>query len=59
MEATVFLFPNATKVYQFKAKDWEIKDCTLCLGNASKDSTTNNIKKTRIKRSCKIVFCWF
>ena len=34
-----FLFVNATKTYQFKAKDSEIKDYTLCLGNISKDFT--------------------
>ena len=28
-----FLFVNATKIYQFKAKDSEIKDYALCLGN--------------------------
>ena len=32
-----FLFVNATKVYQFKAKNSEIKDYALCLGNVSKD----------------------
>ena len=26
MEAIVFLFPSATKIYQFKAKTSEIKD---------------------------------
>ena len=31
-----FLFVNATKMYNFKAKDAEIKDYTLCLGNISK-----------------------
>ena len=31
-----FLYVNATKIYQFKAKDSEIKDYTLCLGNISK-----------------------
>ena len=30
-----FLFVNATKVYQFKAKNSEIKDYALCLGNVS------------------------
>ena len=40
-----FLFVNATKIYQFKAKDPEIKDYTLCLGNISKDFTINNMKK--------------
>ena len=27
------LFVNATKIYHFKAKNSEIKDYTLCLGN--------------------------
>ena len=31
-----FLFVNATKIYNFKAKDTEIKDYMLCLGNISK-----------------------
>ena len=51
-----FLFINATKVYQFKAKISETKDYALCLGNVSKDFTINNMKKNRIKRSCKIIF---
>ena len=42
-----FLFVNATKIYQFKARDFEIKDYTLCLGNISKDFTINNLKNTR------------
>ena len=50
-----FLFVNATKVYQFKAKNSEIKDYALCLGNVSKDFTINNMKKTELKG----VFCWF
>ena len=50
-----FFFVNATKIYQFKVKDSEIKTYPLCLGNISKDSTFNNMKKkkkttTRIKR---------
>ena len=54
-----FLFVNATKIYQFKAKDSEIKDYTLCLGNISKDLTINNIeKKTGSKGSVKVFFCW-
>ena len=40
-----FLFVNATKVYQFKAKNSEIKDYALCLGNISIDFTINNMKK--------------
>ena len=31
MEATVSYFFNATNIHQFKAKDSEIKDYTLCL----------------------------
>ena len=52
-----FLFVNATKVYQFKTKDSEIKDYTLCLGNISKDFTINNMKKDRIKKKCKFFLC--
>ena len=32
-----FLFVNATKIYQFKAKDSEVNDYTLCLGNMEND----------------------
>ena len=32
-----FSFVDATKIYQFKAKNSEIKDYALCLGNISKD----------------------
>ena len=45
-----FLFVNATtKIYQFKEKDSEIKDYSLCLGNISKYFTINNLKKTGLK----------
>ena len=32
-------------MYQFNAKDSEIKTYPLCRGNLSKDSTIDNIKK--------------
>ena len=48
-----FLFVNATKVYQFKAKNSEIKDYALCLGNISKDFTINNMKKKKKKTGLK------
>ena len=35
-----FLFVNSINIYQFKAKNSEIKKYTLCLGNISKDFTT-------------------
>ena len=44
-----FLFVNATKVYQFNAKNSEIKDYSLCSGNVSKDFKINNMKKTGLK----------
>ena len=44
-----FLFVNATKVYQLKAKSSEIKDYALCFGNISKDFTINNLKITGLK----------
>ena len=50
-----FLFVNATKVYQFKAKNSEIKDYALCLGNVSKGFTINNMRKTGLKGLVK----WF
>ena len=57
-----FLFVNATKIYQFKAKDSEIKDHALCLGNISKDFTIKNMKKkkkkTELQGIINIFFCW-
>ena len=44
-ESKCFLFLNATKIYQFKAKAYEIKDYTLCLGNISRDFIIKNTKK--------------
>ena len=40
-----FLFVNTTKIYQFKAKEFEIKIYSLCLGNISGDFSANNMKK--------------
>ena len=39
------LFVNATKVYQFNAKDSEIKPYPLYLGNISNYFTIDNMKK--------------
>ena len=47
MGATVFLFVNATKIYQFKAKDSEIKKYLLCLGNISGVFSANIMKKNK------------
>ena len=40
-----FLFVNATKIYQFKAKNSEIKKYPLSLGNILGDFPANNMKK--------------
>ena len=51
-----FLFLNATKLYQFKAKDSEINPHPLCLGNISKDFIIDNMKKTDLNRNVKFFF---
>ena len=40
-----FLFVNATKLYQFKAKNSEIAPYLLCLRKMSMDFTANKMKK--------------
>ena len=44
--ANSYLFVNGTEIYKFKAKDSEIVASPLCLGNISKDQSTDNLKKT-------------
>ena len=43
--ANSYLFVNGTEIYKFKAKDSEIVASLLCLGNISKDWSTDNMKK--------------
>ena len=43
--ANSYLLVNGTEIYKFKAKDSEIVACPLCLGNISKDWSTDNMKK--------------
>ena len=45
-----FLFVNATKVYQFKAKKSERKNYALCWSNVSIDFTIDNTKKKKKKK---------
>ena len=45
-----FLFVNATKIYQFKAKVPEIKIYLLCLGNIFIEFTVDNLKNTGLNR---------
>ena len=44
--ANCYLFVNDTEIYKFKAKDSEIVASPLCLGNISKDWSTDNMKRT-------------
>ena len=44
--ANGYLFVNGTDICKFKVKDSEIVASPLCLGNISKDWSTDNIKKT-------------
>ena len=46
-----FSFVNATKIYQFKVKDSEMKKHPLCLGNVSVDFSANKIIKTGLNGS--------
>ena len=46
MEAIVFYFLILQKIYQFKAKDSEIKQYPLCLRNILEDFLDSNMKKT-------------
>ena len=43
-----FLFVKAAKIYQFKAKNSEIKDYAPCLSNISKDFI-NDLKRAGLK----------
>ena len=40
-----YLFVNGAEIYKCKAKDSEIVTSPLCLGNISKDWSTDNMKK--------------
>ena len=40
------LFVNGTKIYKFKVNDCDIVATPLCLGNISKDWSTDNMKRT-------------
>ena len=44
--ANSYLFVNGTEIYKFKAKYSEIVASPLCLGNISKDWSTDNMRKT-------------
>ena len=45
-EGNSYLFDDGTEIHKFKAKDFKIVATPLCLGNISKDWSTDNMKKT-------------
>ena len=51
-----FLFVNAAKMWDFKAKNSEINSYTLNIGNISKPFTLSGMKKTGLKASIKFYF---
>ena len=53
--ANSYLFVNGTEIYKFTAKDYETVASPLCLGNISKDWSTDNMKKNRVEWLC----LWF
>ena len=55
-ESDSFLFVDATKIYQLKTKDSEIKKYSSCLGNISKDFTIDNMKKKTGLKGSVILF---
>ena len=44
-------------MYQFKARDSEIKPYQLCLHNISKYFTTNHMNKAGLKGYIQVFFC--
>ena len=48
MEVTVFYWLMLQKYISSKQKILKLKKCPLCLGNISKDSTANNMKKAEL-----------
>ena len=51
------MYVNGVQIYQFKAKDSEIKPYPLCLGNISKDFTVDDLENTGLN-SYEWFFYW-
>ena len=48
--ANSYFFVNGTEIYKFNAKDSNIVPSPICLGNISKDCSTDNMKKNGFSR---------
>ena len=46
--ANSYLLVNGIEIFKFKAKDSEILASPLCLGNISKDWSTDKMKKKQV-----------
>ena len=44
--ANSYLFVNGTEIYKFKAKDSEFFVAPICLGNISKNWSTNSMRRS-------------
>ena len=44
--ANSYSFVNGTEIYKFKAKDSEVSEGPICLGNISKDWSVDDMNKT-------------
>ena len=44
--ANTYIFVNGVEIIKFKVEDSEIKATPLCLGNASKDFSVDNMKES-------------
>ena len=53
--ANSYLFVNGTEIYKFKAKDSPIVASPLCLGNISKDCSTDNMKKKHVLKDISMI----
>ena len=53
--ANSYLFVNGTEIYKFKAKDSESVTSPLCLGNISKDWSTDMKKQVLMDMSMILV----
>ena len=47
-EVNSYIFVSGVEIYKLKAKNSEISAVPLCLDNVSKDSSTDNMKKTEL-----------
>ena len=55
--ANSYLFVNGTEIYKFEANNFVIVASPLCLGNISKDWSTDNMKK-QVLKNISMILVW-